>query len=148
VVEHADPHDRVERSPLEPLAGLDVADDDLGAVADPLACDCRSGLAQLDGDKFAPALEQPLRELARAAAELEAANGRSELRALHQQGGAAPGANPSGRARPAPHVLEVALRDRLALPAFLCVALVAHHGSVTPGPPTISATSPSAGAIV
>ena len=54
-----------------------------------------------------PRLDEPARELARAAAELEAARAGSEPRALDQEARAAVGPDLAGGARPAPVVLEV-----------------------------------------
>ena len=55
VVEDADADDRVELAPLEPFAGLDVADDDLRAVADALAAALDARLADVDRGERAAA---------------------------------------------------------------------------------------------
>jgi hypothetical protein len=127
VVQDADPDDRVELASLEALSGLDVPDHDLRAVADPLSGDGGGGLAQLDRDELAATLEQPGGELARAAAELEAADAGTEVRLLDQELRSPLCAQQTRAAGPAPDAL-LAGGDQLALPALVVVPL-AYFGS-------------------
>jgi hypothetical protein len=148
VVEDGDADDRVELAAFEPLAGLDVPDDHVGPVADALPAPLDARLADVDGGELAARLDEAPCELARAAAELEGMHAGRESRGLGEKGGAPCGADLPRVARPSPRLLEVARGEALSLTTLGCVAVAAHHGSVTPGPLMISATRPAAGAIV
>jgi hypothetical protein len=115
VVQHTDADDRVELAPLEPFAGLDVADNDFGPVANafPAAFDGR--LADVDRDDFAAGLEQANRELARAAPEFETADTGTQGRVVDQEARAACRPLAARHRRPPPHALEAARDDLLAL---------------------------------
>src|SRR5207245_10219944 len=115
MVQHADADDRVERAAVQAVAGLDVADDDLGAVADARAAACGGRLAQLDRDELAAGLDEAPCELAGSRPELEVPHPRGEPPRRDQEIRTALRADRSRRPAPAPDALQVVRDDLLAL---------------------------------